>query len=205
MPDPREILNNQYLRVFGSLLQDPNLWHLNRRSASGAFAVGLFMMYMPPVGQMFMAAAVAIKFRVNLPLSVSLVWVTNPLTIPPMFYLAYVIGALLLGQQVRMFDPHFWLDWHNWLGVVEPLLLGCLICGIVCSVTGYLTIQFLWRRNLLQQLARRRARYKAGKARGVAREVSGGVAGGVAGESPGVTNGAENDGAANKPSSSRQI
>jgi uncharacterized protein (DUF2062 family) len=162
MPNPREILNNKYLSLFGSLLQDPNLWHLNRRSASGAFAVGLFMMYMPPVGQVFMAAAAAIKFRVNLPISISLVWLSNPLTIPPMFYLAYVVGALLLGQPVRAFNPHFWLDWHNWLGVVGPVMLGCLICAAFCSVTGYLTVQLLWRRSLMRQLQRRRARYARG-------------------------------------------
>lgn len=161
LPDPREILNSKYLRVFGKLLQDPNLWHLNRRSASGAFAVGLFVMYMPPLGQMFMAAAAAIKLRVNLPISVSLVWISNPLTIPPMFYLAYAIGAALLGQRVRAFEPQFWLNWHNWLGVVGPVLLGCLICATVCSIIGYLTIQLAWRWSLMRQIRRRRARYAA--------------------------------------------
>lgn len=161
MPKPREILDSNHLRVFGTLLQDPNLWHLNRRSASGAFAVGLFIMYLPPLGQMFMAAAAAIKLRVNLPIAVSLVWVSNPITIPPMFYLAYAIGAALLGRQIRTFEPAFWLDWHNWLGVVEPVLLGSLICATFCSVAGYLTIQILWRWSLMRQLRRRRARYAA--------------------------------------------
>jgi uncharacterized protein (DUF2062 family) len=164
MPKPREILDSKYLRVFGTLLQDPNLWHLNRRSASGAFAVGLFIMYLPPLGQMFMAAAAAIKLRVNLPIAVSLVWVSNPITIPPMFYLAYVIGAALLGRQIRTFEPAFWLDWHNWLGVVEPVLLGSLICATFCSVAGYLTIQILWRWSLMRQIQRRRARYAAQRA-----------------------------------------
>ena len=164
MPKPREILDSKYLRVFGTLLQDPNLWHLNRRSASGAFAVGLFIMYLPPLGQMFMAAAAAIKLRVNLPIAVSLVWVSNPITIPPMFYLAYVIGAALLGRQIRTFEPDFWLDWHNWLGVVEPVLLGSLICATFCSVAGYLTIQILWRWSLMRQIQRRRARYAAQRA-----------------------------------------
>ncbi|MGB5736759.1 MAG: DUF2062 domain-containing protein [Thiohalocapsa sp.] len=165
MPDPREILDSKYLRVFGTLLQDPNLWHLNRRSASGAFAVGLFVMYLPPLGQMFLAAAAAIKLRVNLPIAVSLVWVSNPLTIPPMFYLAYAIGAGLLGRPVRTFEPAFWLDWHNWLGVVEPVLLGSLICATFCSIAGYLTIQILWRRSLMKQIQRRRARYAGGGAK----------------------------------------
>ena len=164
MPKPREILDSKYLQVFGTLLQDPNLWHLNRRSASGAFAVGLFIMYLPPLGQMFLAAAAAIKLRVNLPIAVSLVWVSNPITIPPMFYLAYVIGAALLGRQIRTFEPAFWLDWHNWLSVVEPVLLGSLICATFCSIAGYLTIQILWRWSLMRQIQRRRARYAAGRA-----------------------------------------
>jgi uncharacterized protein (DUF2062 family) len=161
MPDPRLILDNRYLRVFGGLLRDPNLWHLNRRSASGAFALGLFVMYMPPFGQAFLAAAAAIKLRVNLPISVSLVWLSNPLTIPPMFYLAYVIGCLLLGLPVRTFEPAFWLDWHNWLGVVGPVLLGSLICGSVCAAAGYFAIQALWRWSLVREIRRRRIRYAA--------------------------------------------
>ena len=80
---------------------------LNRRSAAGAFAVGLFMMYMPPFGQWLMAAAAAIVFRVNLPIAVALVFITNPITIPPMFYVAYLLGALVLGQAVAPFDLDF--------------------------------------------------------------------------------------------------
>jgi len=163
LPDPRVILESRWIRVFGSLLQDPNLWHLNRRSASGAVAVGLFMMYMPPFGQVFMAAAAAIKLRVNLPIAASLIWLSNPLTIPPMFYLAYVIGAFLTGQPIRTFEPDFWLDWHNWLGVLGPLVLGCLICACTAAAAGYFTVQWLWRRSLRREIRRRRARYAAAR------------------------------------------
>ncbi len=159
LPDARVILESRWIRLFGKLLQDPNLWHLNRRSASGGVAVGLFMMYMPPFGQVFMAAAAAIKLRVNLPIAASLVWLSNPLTIPPMFYLAYVIGALLTGQPIRPFKPAFWLDWHNWLGVLGPLLLGSFICASAAAAIGYFTVQWLWRRSLLREIARRRHRY----------------------------------------------
>ncbi len=158
------ILESRWIRVFGNLLQDPNLWHLNRRSASGGVAVGLFMMYMPPFGQVFMATAAAIKLRVNLPIAASLVWLSNPLTIPPMFYGAYALGAWLTGQPVRTFDPHFWLDWHNWLGVLGPTLLGCVICGALVATIGYVTVQWLWRRSLLREIERRRRRYATARA-----------------------------------------
>ena len=47
MPDHRQIREHKHLQLFGSLLHDPNLWHLNRRSAAGAFAVGLFVRLYP--------------------------------------------------------------------------------------------------------------------------------------------------------------
>jgi len=161
MPNPRTILGNRYLSVFGTLLHDPNLWHLNRRSAAGAFGVGLFMMYMPPIGQMLMAAAAAIALRVNLPISVALVWITNPLTTPPMFYFAYLVGCAILGAPAVGFSLEFWADWRNWAAVLAPLGLGMLVCAIVCSAAGYLGVQALWRWNLAREIRRRKARYRA--------------------------------------------
>jgi hypothetical protein len=161
LPDPRRVLESKYLRVFGGLLKDPNLWHLNRHSVAGAFAVGLFVMFLPPFGQAFIAAAAAIRLRVNLPISVSLVWLSNPLTIPPMFYFAYVVGCLILGQEIRTFEMAFWLDWRNWLTVLGPVLLGSLICATASGALGWLVIEGLWRWSLIREIRRRRARYRA--------------------------------------------
>ncbi|MFW6343056.1 MAG: DUF2062 domain-containing protein, partial [Halothiobacillaceae bacterium] len=80
------------MRVFGSRLQDGNLWHLNRRSVSGGVAVGLFSAFVPIPFQMVLAAGLAILLRVNLPLSVVLVWITNPITIVPLLWVANRIG-----------------------------------------------------------------------------------------------------------------
>ncbi|MGQ9832037.1 MAG: DUF2062 domain-containing protein [Thermochromatium sp.] len=160
-PTPEEIYGHRWLGLFGTLLHDPNLWHLNRRSVANAVAVGLFVMYLPIFGQMLIAAALAIWLRVNLPIAVALVWITNPLTIPGMYYIAYVLGCWVLGLAPRGFDPAFWLDWHHWLEILEPMLLGCLICGVLCALIGYVAVQLLWRWQLMRQVERRRARYRA--------------------------------------------
>jgi uncharacterized protein len=165
-PDAKTLREHKHFRVFGRLLHDPNLWHLNRRSAAGAFAVGLFMMYMPPFGQMLMAAAAAIAFRVNLPISVALVFITNPLTIPPMFYFAYLIGAWALGQAVAPFDLEFWAQPANWLTILSPLALGCLVCAIACSALGYFGVRLAWRWHVARHVQRRRARCQAPVASG---------------------------------------
>jgi hypothetical protein len=160
-PDRATIRKHKHLRVFGKLLHDPNLWHLNRRSASGAFAVGMFVMYLPPVGQMLIAAAGAIAFRVNLPIAASLVWITNPITIPPMYYFGYLVGTWILGEPAQTIDVEFWFEWRNWLEILAPLTVGCLVCATVCSALGYLAVQGIWRWNLVRQIRMRRARYKA--------------------------------------------
>jgi uncharacterized protein len=163
-PNTHTLKEHKYLRVFGRLLHDPNLWHLNRRSAAGAFAIGLFMMYMPPFGQALLAAAAAIAFRVNLPISVALVFISNPVTIPPMFYFAYLLGARALGQPVAPFDLEFWALPANWLTILSPLALGSLLCGMACSAIGYFAIRLAWRWHVVRHLQRRRARRQAATA-----------------------------------------
>lgn len=162
-PSRSEVRKRRELRVFGKWLRDPGLWHLDRRSVAGACALGLFVMYLPPLGQMLIAAAGAIVLRVNLPVSVALVWITNPLTIPPMYYFAYVVGSWILDAPTQALGVGYWFEWRNWLDILLPLTIGSLVCGAVCSLLGYVAVQALWRWSLLRRM-RRRARYAAGAA-----------------------------------------
>ena len=167
MPNHETIRDHKYLKMFGTLLHDPNLWHLNRRSVSGAFAIGLFFAWVPVPFQMIMAAAVAIPMRMNLPLSVVLVWVTNPLTMPPMFWAAYQVGALMLGESAtKAID--FEVSWE-WLSTTmsiiwQPFLLGCFILGVISSILGYVFIRFLWRWGVVKEWNARKFKRRLKKA-----------------------------------------
>jgi len=158
LPDPNKIRHHKSLKIFGKLLQDANLWHLNRRSARGAFAVGLFFAFIPVPFQMVLAAATAILFRVNLPISATLVWLTNPLTMPPIFYGSYLIGTLVLNQPEQHFA--FELNWAWFEQSIETIgpafLVGSLVCASIASIIGYFGIDILWRRSVVKARAARK-------------------------------------------------
>ncbi|MBT3047636.1 MAG: DUF2062 domain-containing protein [Candidatus Thiodiazotropha sp.] len=162
LPHHEEVRNHKHLKLFGSLMHDPNLWHLNRHSVSGAFAVGLFMAFIPLPLQMVFAAAAAIFFRVNLPLSVALVWITNPITIPPMFYFAYLVGTWVTGETATLEPFQLSWEWVQSLGIeiLVPLVIGSLICATVSSILGYSLILWIWRWHAVERWKARRLRKK---------------------------------------------
>ncbi|WKE67046.1 DUF2062 domain-containing protein [Gallaecimonas kandeliae] len=158
MPDHATIRNHKHLKIFGSLVHEPNLWCLNRRSAAGAFAVGLFFAFVPVPFQMLLAAGGAILFRVNLPLSVALVWLTNPITMPPIFYGVYRVGAWLMGKPPTKFAFEASWDWlmKSLESVGPAFLLGCGVCASVAAIIGYFGISWLWRYSVARSWRKRR-------------------------------------------------
>ncbi len=157
LPDSEEVRKHPHLARFGERLHDPNLWHLNRRSIAGATAVGLFCALLPIPGQMLVAAALAIWFRINLPTSVVLVWITNPLTMPPIFYGTYRLGAWLLDMPAMDTMQHVKDNLlHNMREIWEPLLLGSLVAGLVSAVLGYGLVRLIWRLYVLRSYRRRK-------------------------------------------------
>ena len=156
MPSHAEVKKHKHLQIFGDVLHEPNLWHINRRSMAGAFAVGLFFAWVPIPMQMVMAAAAAILFRTNLALSVALVWITNPMTIPPMFYFAYLVGTWVIGEPPQDFEFQLSFEWltseltSSW----KPFLLGCFILATGSSIIGYFTISQIWIYAVKKQRAR---------------------------------------------------
>jgi len=155
LPSPQTIKENKMLHIFGDWLHDPDLWHLNRRSVAGAFAVGLFCAWMPIPFQMVLSAGAAILFRANLPLSIVLVWITNPFTIPPMFYFAYLVGTWIVGAPEAHFAFELTFDWlmNELSGIWLPFLVGCLTVASVSAMLGYTFITGIWRYSVVNRRA----------------------------------------------------
>jgi uncharacterized protein len=158
LPTRDTLHRHDSLRVLNTWLHDPEIWHLTRRSTAGAASAGVFIAFIPVPMQMLLAALAAVILRVNLPVAVTCAWVTNPFTTPPLSYLAYRIGAWLLGLPPGSF--HFELSWH-WLTdsirhLWQPFLLGSIVLGAVAAILANVLVRLLWRLHLVNRWKARR-------------------------------------------------
>ena len=165
MPSQKAIQEHPSLGFLGSMIQDPNLFHLNRYSVSMAFLVGVFLAFFPIPGQMVVAALIAFWVRCNLPIAVALVWITNPITIPPIFFSTYTLGTWLLDTPTMNLNVTFTWEWINseLKRIWKPLLIGSLCAGSFFSITSYIAIKLTWRWRVIY-LWRHRQERRAKKA-----------------------------------------
>ncbi len=150
LPSPEKISAIKALSFLGDIIHEPNLWHINRHGVSRAFLVGVFLCFIPMPFQMVAAAFCAIWFNANLPLSVALVWISNPVTMPPIFYFNYKLGAWMLSRPLLDFEfspSRAWIS-ERLLDIGIPLYLGSLVVATVSACFAYLIIQLLWRRRV---------------------------------------------------------
>lgn len=162
LPDHKTIQQHPHLQKFGQRLTDPKLWCLNRRTIAGGAALGLFVGFMPILGQMFIAAALAIFFRVNLPIAAMGVWITNPLTTVPIYFFTYKIGAWVLDVPVEQYAFTMTWEWftHEFLAIWQPLLLGSFICGVIAALLAILFVRLFWRLIVIRSWLQRKKKSK---------------------------------------------
>lgn len=167
LPDPEKLRKQRVFALLGNTLLHPALWHLNRRSAAGAVAVGLFCGLIPGPFQVLGSAILCLVFHANLPLAIVVTFYTNPLTIVPLYLVAFQLGKWALGNDsVFIAPPAF--DWHalstsmshyvEWaIGLGKPLALGLPILATALAITGYALVALAWRWHLVNEIRRRTA------------------------------------------------
>jgi uncharacterized protein len=164
-PTPEQVRQNKSLAFLAPLMGKPNLWHLNRRSVAQAFFIGIFCAFIPMPFQMALAAVLAFYLNSNLPISVGLVWLSNPITMPPLFYATYSLGAYLLDIPAREFNSDMSLDslFAQLNDIWLPLYLGSLLAGLIFASLGYIGMRILWRMHVVSHWNKRKAERLARK------------------------------------------
>lgn len=155
LPDPDKLRQLRGFRLLGETLFQPALWHLNRRTAQRAAAIGMFCGLIPGPLQMLGSAALCLAWRANLPLALVATLYTNPFTIVPLYLAAYRIGTWISGENGGfVLPPDFefahpwqsvqaWLDWVLSLGY--PLAWGLPILAISLAVVAYFSLGLAWK------------------------------------------------------------
>ena len=147
MPSPQRLQHMRGWGFLGEKLFAHDLWHLNRKTVSYAFLNGIFWACMPIPFQMVGAAISALIIRCNVPISVGLCWLTNPITMPPYVALAYALGAWVLNSEPLSLPDTVTQAWIQeqlsliWL----PLLTGSLLMGVCAGLLGLVGLRVWWR------------------------------------------------------------
>ena len=143
---------------FSHLLHDTRLWGIRRRWVVPAFALGVFIAFLPFPGHVLTAALIALALRVNIPVAAVSTFVSNPATVLPMYYFAYQLGSTLLGWELQpfAFEPTFEWITHSYVNIWQPMMLGSVLLGAASAVIGYVVLDVLWRLSLADYKARKR-------------------------------------------------
>ncbi len=161
MPKREELAGNKYLAPIAHRFLSPELWRFTRRSVPRGVALGLFCGFIIPLGQIFLAAFMALPARANVPLAAAVTFVTNPLTFGFWAVVANWVGKTVLNIDAAVGGmANSELESGRWSWLVDLFqtagvtVFGFAVLAVVTSALGYLVSGWAWR----YMVARRRSR-----------------------------------------------
>tara|TARA_B100000519_G_C14177548_1_gene406964 strand:+ start:198 stop:704 length:507 start_codon:yes stop_codon:yes gene_type:complete len=152
LPTPGQLREIKSIAWLGHFLFDPRLWHTARKPVSHGVWIGSLCCFLPIPFQMVPGALLCFLLRANVPVAIAIIWISNPVTMPVMFYFAYRVGALLLGTPeipLEMELSALWLG-DQLLRIWQPLLLGSLVCGATMGLTLFSAVRLYWRMRIVR-------------------------------------------------------
>ena len=162
MPTREEMAQNKYLAPIAHRFLSPELWRFTRRSVPRGVALGLFAAFIVPIGQIFLAAFLALPSRANVPLAALVTFITNPFTLPFWMVVANRIGEFFLRFDAASAslasasaDDGTWAVLMLIYEVGAATLLGCVVLALVTPVIGYFVSVWVWRAVVSRKRARR--------------------------------------------------
>jgi uncharacterized protein (DUF2062 family) len=104
--------------------------------------------------------------RFNVPIAISMVWLSNPITMPPMYYMEYLTGNFILGRE-GIDNIELTLDWFTThMGdIFVPLYVGTAFYSIVISTIVYVVLNYLWINSVKSEKLQREKERRERKAK----------------------------------------
>ena len=121
-------------------------------------AVGIFVTWTPTIGfQMALTVALSALLRANKFVGVPFVWISNPLTLAPVYGPSYAVGCWLLGGKHSMSSfvdfvmaaSHSgpWAErvsaaWQAMWAIFVPLWVGSLVVALALGIASYFLTRY---------------------------------------------------------------
>ena len=167
MPTRDGMRKNKYLKPIAHRIFGNELWRFTRRSVPRGVALGMLAAFLVPLGQIFVAAFLALPVRANVPVAAVTTFITNPLTYPFWVVIANRLGTFLLqidamtygaplNEQVRSGFGE-WVSWF--LEVAGVTAFGFIVLAVVSASLGYVVSSVGWRMWIVHK--RRQRKLKA--------------------------------------------
>ena len=133
---------DEYIKKYNISMQ---FMSINRKMVSRAMLVGFFVAFIPMPMQMVAVLAVLPFFKFNALIGISLVWITNPVTMPIIYYVEYLTGNFILMRD-DIQDVQITLEWfsENIDNIFIPLYTGALFYSTVSAIFFYYLVNWLW-------------------------------------------------------------
>ncbi|ANU07694.1 DUF2062 domain-containing protein [Paraurantiacibacter namhicola] len=156
-PTRDQMAQNKYLAPIAHRFLTPELWRFTRRSVPRGVALGVFAGFIIPVGQIFLAAFLALPARANVPLSALVTFITNPFTFPFWAVMANKLGAFILKvdkhttggyaqDEISSGRWSWFLELFEGAGItVLVTVFGFIVLAIVGAAVSYLLSSLVWR------------------------------------------------------------
>ena len=134
LPTKRTLNRYPILRKFGRILCARNyLWSFSAPRVGPAILIGSIIAFLPIFGfQLFIVTAIALILKVNLPVLAGLQFISNPITLAPMYLANYKVGYWLLDSVGIQLE-----NGNAWMGGVNATMFGGIILGSLFGLFAY--------------------------------------------------------------------
>ena len=134
IPGKRTLNRLPVFRKFGGTLkQRKYLWSFKEHRVVPAILIGSVIAFLPIYGvQLPTVMALAVLLKINLPIIAGLQFVSNPLTLVPIYFANYKVGSWLLGL-VGFSSP----EASNLIYSVNSTMVGGAVLGITFGLFLY--------------------------------------------------------------------
>lgn len=147
----RKVKRSPFLNKYFPKFKDPVYWAGDRMSFARAGFVGAFCMMLPIPFQMLLGSIIAYYIRANIPFATALAWITNPLTMGPIWYGGYRFGTWILNSpsaaELAGHSQNIPIASSQWFSEVfptiwQPFFLGNIMLGVIFGSIFYVLIGY---------------------------------------------------------------